>query len=98
MNLIRVDRSVNRRAASRSDRHDVREPPTGQTPSGVDAGEVVMGDVVEKDQTRLVETVEVEQVEAGRQLLDAVAIAAQVEPQPVRDQQTVGRLVRDDED
>src|SRR5215204_1304722 len=57
-----------------------------------------MGDVVQEDQTSLVGTFEVEQVEAGRQLLDAIAIGSQVEPQPVRDQQAVGRLMRDDED
>ena len=38
----------------------------GQTPSGVDAGQVVMRDVVQQDETRLVGTLEVEQVEAGR--------------------------------
>src|SRR5688572_8322396 len=69
----------------------------GWTPSGLDAGQVVMRDVVEQDQTRLVRALKVEQVETRRQLLDAITVAAQFDPQPGRDQQTVGRLVRDDQ-
>lgn len=57
-----------------------------------------MRDVVQENQSSLIRTPEVEQVEAGGQLLDAIAVAVEVDAEPLRDEQPVRGLVGDDED
>ncbi len=54
-----------------------------------------MGDVVEHHQARSDRVAEIEHVEASGRLIEAVSVAASVEPEEAREQETNSGLMRD---